>query len=531
MIEKDIDFNQDAKNKLQSGVNKIADAVKSTLGAAGTTVILEDDLGRPHVTKDGVTVARYINLSDPVEHLAASIVKQASIRTADEAGDGTTTSIVLSQAIVNESILALENDSTLNPTSVRKHIEDGVEIVCDYLENKAKPVTKETLISVASISANNDPELGEIIAEAYDKVGVDGVVTIEESMGSQTYVDVVEGTRIKRGYHSPYMITDKEKNQAILENPLVLISDKKVNTVEDVEIPLKFAMQAKRPLLIVADVETAVMNTLNVNKARGVLQVNVLAPEGVGLNRFELLEDLAVMTGGIVVSDETGNDWNGVTSEFLGEAKKSVSTNRETILTLNLEKTADAVSDQAERVRLILSNKEDTDNDWHYKDRLSRLSGGIAAIYVGALTEVEMKEKKDRVDDAVCATKAALEEGILPGGGAALAHAASKLLKYIRESKTNDEKQGFFILYNSLFSPIETIMKNSGVDDTDKPLSKIQDCGRFTTGYDVKKRSVRNMYTAGVIDPLKVTKNALKNAASVATTILQTNCVISNKRA
>ena len=531
MIEKAIDFDKEAKNKLQSGVDKIANAVKSTLGAAGTTVILEDDLGRPHVTKDGVTVARYINLSDPVEHLAADIVKQASIRTADEAGDGTTTSIVLTQAIVGEASRVFNESPDVNPTAVRKVIEDGVDIVCDFLESKAKPVTPETLIDVATISANNDPELGKIIAEAYDKVGVDGVVTIEESMGAQTYVDIVEGTRIKRGFHSPYLITDKEKNQAILENPLVLVSDKKVNTVEDIELPLKFAMQSKRPLLIVADVETPVMNTLNVNKARGVLQVNVLAPEGVGLNRFELLEDLAIMTGATVVSDETGNDWNGVTAEFLGEARKSVSTNKETILTLNLEKTADAVKEQAERVRSILANKEDVDNNWHYKDRLSRLAGGIAAIYVGALTEVEMKEKKDRVDDAVCATKAALEEGILPGGGAALAHAATKIFGMISKGKTQEEQEGLSILWASLFAPIETIMKNSGVMNTDEVLEVIQSCGRFTTGYDVKKKRVRNMYTAGVIDPLKVTKNALRNAASVATTILQTNCVISNKRA
>ena len=237
------------------------------------------------------------------------------------------------------------------------------------------------------------------------------------------------------------------------------------------------------------------------------------------------------MTGGVVVSDETGNDWNGVTSEFLGEAKKSVSTNKETVLTLNLEKTANAVKEQAERVRSILSNKEDTDNDWHYKDRLSRLAGGIAAIYVGALTEVEMKEKKDRVDDAVCATKAALEEGILPGGGTALTHAATKIFGLIMKGKTEEEKAGFSILWAALFAPIETIMTNSGVDNTDDVLEVIQNCGRFTTGYDVKKKRVRNMYTAGVIDPLKVTKNALRNAASVATTILQTNCVISNKRA
>lgn len=530
MIEKDIDFDNEAKSKLQLGVDKIAGAVKSTLGAAGTTVILEDDLGRPHVTKDGVTVAKYVNLSDPVEHLAAQILKQASIKTADEAGDGTTTSIVLAQAIIKHAFDIIDERGS-NVTVLRKGIENAVEEVCVFLEGKAKPVTEETLIDVATISANSDRELGEIIAAAYEKVGVDGVVTIEESMGSHTYVDVVEGTRIKRGYHSPYMITDKEKNQAILENPLVLISDKKVNTVEDIEIPLKFAMQAKRPLLIVADVETAVMNTLNVNKARGVLQVNVLAPEGVGLNRFELLEDLAVMTGGVVVSDETGNDWNGVTAEFLGEARKSVSTNKETILTLNLEKTADAVNDQAERVRSIIKNKEDQDNDWHYKDRLSRLAGGIAAIYVGALTEVEMKEKKDRVDDAVCATKAALEEGILPGGGAALLHASNKL--YSRRSAIDgtDMQDGYDVVWSALDSPFETILTNAGAEHIEDIMTSVLGSGRFTTGYDVKKMKVRNMYTAGVIDPLKVTKNALRNATSVATTILQTNCVISNKRA
>lgn len=530
MIEKEIDFNDEAKRKLQSGVDKIANAVKSTLGAAGTTVILEDDLGRPHVTKDGVTVSRYINLSDPVEHLAAQIVKQASIRTADEAGDGTTTSIVLTQAMVREAFNIIQ-ERDVNVTSMRKEIEECVEDVCSFLETKSKPVTTETLVNVATISANDDLELGSIIAEAYEKVGVDGVVTIEESMGSQTYVDIVEGTRIKRGFFSPYMITDKEKNQAVLENPLVLVSDKKVNTVEDIELPLKFAMQSKRPLLIVADVETAVMNTLNVNKARGVLQVNVLAPEGVGLNRFELLEDLAIMTGAVVVSDETGNDWNGVTDEFLGEAKKSVSTNKETILTLNLEKTADAVKEQAERVRSILNNKEDVDNDWHYKDRLSRLAGGIAAIYVGALTEVEMKEKKDRVDDAVCATKAALEEGILPGGGAALLHASHRLWKKMKTNSSLIRNGGYDVVWAALDAPFETILINAGVNDTDKVNEVIANSGRFTTGYDVKKMKARDMYTAGIIDPLKVTKNALKNAASVATTILQTNCVISNKRA
>lgn len=530
MIEKDIDFNEDAKDKLRSGVNKIANAVKSTLGAAGTTVVLEDDLGRPHVTKDGVTVARYVNLSDPVEHLAAEIVKQASIKTADEAGDGTTTSIVLAQAIINQAYKSLESFPNLNVTELRKSIEEASEVVCDFLDSKSKPVNKETLKYVASISANNDSELGKIISDAYNIVGVDGVLTIEESMSKETYVDVAEGTRIKRGFHSPYLITDKEKNQAILDNPFVLVSDKKINTIEDIEIPLKVAMNAKRPLLIISDIETAVVNTLNVNKARGVLQVNVLIPEGVGLNRFELLEDLAVMTGAVVVSDDTGNDWNGVTAEFLGQAKKSVSTNKETIVTLNLEKTADAVKKQVERVKSILKSKEDEDNHWHYKDRLSRLSGGIAAIYVGALSEVEMKEKKDRVDDAVSATRAALEEGILPGGGSALLHATNKLLSMQLKGKTNEVKQGYHVLYKAIEEPFISILSNAGAD-AEKNSEIVLNSGRYTTGYDVKKDRVGNMYSFGIIDPLKVTKNALRNAVSVATTILQTNCVISNKRA
>ena len=260
------------------------------------------------------------------------------------------------------------------------------------------------------------------------------------------------------------------------------------------------------------------------------LQVNVLSPEGVGLNRFELLEDLAVMTGAVVVSDDTGNDWNGVTAEFLGEAKKSVSTNKETILTLNLKKTADAVKAQAERVKSILKNKEDVDNDWHYKDRLSRLSGGIAAIFVGASTEIEMKEKKDRVDDAVSATKAALEEGILPGGGVALYNAVSKLNGQVLRGKTKEIRAGARILQMSLMEPMKTILLNAGVK-VKKIEDQMVDSGRFTNGYDVKKGRFGNLYTIGIIDPLKVTKNALKNAVSVATTILQTNCVISNKRA
>lgn len=530
MIEKNIDFHDDAKSSLINGINKVADAVSSTLGAAGTTVILEDQTGRPHITKDGVTVAKTINLSEPVEHLAAEIIKQASIKTADEAGDGTTTSIVLARSIISNAFKKIKENPKINVTILREEIDYISEKVCKYLDKKAKPVDQYSVENVATISANNDPTLGKIISQAYNKVGVDGVVTIEESMrpDHKTYVEIVEGTRIKRGFQSPYLITDKEKNTVVLDNPFVLISDKKIDTLDDISIPCKAAMNTKRSLLIISEIEQTVMNVLNVNKAKGIIKVNVLPPEGVGLNRFELLEDLASMTGAIVVSDQTGNDWNGVTAEFLGEAKKSVSTNKETILTLNLKKTADAVNEKIERIKAIIKNKEDISNDWHYKDRLSRLSGGIAAIFVGAHTEIEMKEKKDRVDDSICATRAALEEGILPGGGAALFHASSTIYWGIEEKE--ERRAACEILWRSLREPLKTIVNNSGM-----PVSEIEEkvgaSGRHSYGYDVKNKRIGDMFRYGIIDPLKVTKMALKNAISVSNTILQTNCVISNKRA
>jgi chaperonin GroEL len=529
MIEKDIDFNEDARYKLTNGVNNLADAVKQTLGAAGNTVILEDEIGRPHVTKDGVTVAKSINLSDPVEHLGATVVKQASIKTADEAGDGTTTSIVITQELINKAFDKIENKN-LNVTKLRNALETLSSDVIEGIKKRSKEVTDENLKSVATISANNDAELGKIISDAYLKVGVDGAVTIEESMTKDTYTEIVEGTRIKRGFDSPYMITDKEKNQAILENPLVLVSDKKITVVEDIEPCLRVAMQAKRPILIISEMETAVMNLLNVNKARGTVSVNVITPEGVGLNRFELLEDLAIMTGAVLVSDETGNDFTAIDEDFLGEAKKAVSTDKETIISLKYEKTADAVKERAEMVRGILKKKEDVSNTWHYKDRLSRLSGGIAAIHVGALTEVEMKEKKDRVEDAIFATRAALEEGIVAGGGVALYNAAMDMQTRYFKEKDNEMKEACAILSAALTSPIKQILANASMS-YDEFVEKIDNVRRRNYGYDVKKKRFGNMFTMGIIDPFKVTKNALQNAISVSITILTTNCVISNKRA
>lgn len=528
MIEKQLTYGIEAKKALLSGVNKMADAVSTTLGAAGNTVIIEDEFGRPHATKDGVSVAKSIFLSDPVESLGASILKQASMRTADLAGDGTTTSVVIAQKMIQEAFAALE-EGGMNVTKLRNELEKlSVEVVA-MVEKKARQVTPETLKDVATISANNDEELGGIISDAYNKVGVDGAVTIEESMSGHTYTTVVDGTRIKKGYHSPYMITDKEKNIAALDKPVVFVSDKKVETIEDIEAVLEVAIKNKRSILIVADVETGVMNTLNVNKAKGIIRVNVIAPEGVGLNRFELLEDLAIMTGATLVSDETGNDFSAVDGSYLGFADKVLSTDKETVITLDMSETADAVKGRAQMVRSILEERKDESNNWHYKDRLSRLAGGVAAIHVGALTEVEMKEKKDRVEDAIFATRAALEEGIVAGGGVALMNAAKKLHK--RVGKSDEENAALSIIMQGLVAPFNQILMNADID-VDGVIEVLEKKEyRSNYGLNVKSGKYGDMFRMGIIDPLKVSKNAIKNATSVTLTILTTNCVVSNKRA
>jgi chaperonin GroEL len=532
MIEKQLHYDNEAQDLLLNGVNKMADAVKSTLGAAGKTVIIEDDFGRPHPTKDGVSVARSITLSDPVENLGASILRQASVKTADLAGDGTTTTVVMAQRMIQTAFFEIQNVEKANVTKVRNILQDLSKEAITMLEKKSRIVTDDTLRDVATISANNDTELGGIIADAYKKVGVDGAVTIEESSTGETYTTIVEGTKIRRGYHSPYMITDKEKNLAILENPVVLVSDKKISTLEDIEALLEVAIKNKRPILIIADVDTAVMNLLNVNKAKGVLKVNVIAPEGVGLNRYELLDDLALMTGATLVSDETGNDFSAVDGGFLGFAKKAQSTDKETVITLDMETTADAVKERAAMVRKILEERKDEANNWHYKDRLARLSGGVAAINVGAFTEVEMKEKKDRVEDAIFATRAALEEGIVAGGGIALLNVANKLYsKHVKENNAIEFDIALMSIVAALKAPALQIVRN---DDYDKYvfLAELEKRGnRSNLGYNIKTGRYGDMYRMGIIDPLKVVKNAIKNSTSVVMTLLTTTCVVSNKRA
>ena len=524
MIEKNVSYNKDARGKLMKGANALADAVKVTLGASGKTVIIEDDFGRPHATKDGVTVARSIILSDPDENLGASILRQASMKTADLAGDGTTTSVVMAQAMLETAFKLL--DSSHNVTKIRDEVERLSKVAVEKVKAKSREVTNDMLEDVATISANNDAELGKIIADAYKRVGVEGVVTIEESMTSTTYTTVLDGTRVKKGFHSPYMITNKTKKTVELDKPLVLVSDKKITSIEDIEVLLEFSVRAKRPLLIVSDVEDSVMNLLNVNVARGNIRVNVIEPEGVGMNRFELLDDLAVMTGAILISDETGNDFIAIDEQYLGEAEKSISNERETVITLNLSETADAVKERAEQVRNLITEKTDKENNWHHKDRLSRLSGGIAAIHVGASTEIEMKEKKDRVEDAIFATRAALEEGIVAGGGVAPYQAAAK----IKIADGSEERIADLIVMSGLVAPLSQILENSDIDikDFEDKLSSVDN--RSNYGLNVKSGRYGDMFRMGIIDPFKVTKNAITNATSVVMTMLTTDCVISNKR-
>ena len=530
-IEKFVDFGDEANLFLRQGINTLANAVKTTLGAAGKTVIIEDDFGKPHVTKDGVTVAKSINLSHPVEHMGASIIRDASVKTGDIAGDGTTTSVVLAQDIIKHATDKMQGEPHLNHNVVRERMRAIGEDILGYLKKNTKKVTKKQLQSVATISANNDPVLGSVVAEAFEKVGTDGAVSIETSSNQKTYVKVVDGTRIKRGYASNYLITDREKSLCVLENALVLVADKEIKKWADIQFYLEASITQKRPLLIVGEVEQNVMANINNNKLRGALDICVVAPEGVGSNRLELLEDLAVMTGATVVSDDTGVDWTNVGVGNMGSVKKVVSSANHTILTLD-GTTSKEIKDQAKVVKSLLDSKDDPHNNWHYKDRISRLAGGVATIYVGAYTEVELKEKKDRVDDAVCATRAALEEGILPGGGAALYHASIYLFKKnMKPSSDQEHDAAAFILYNSLTSPIATIMINSGktgaeVDDilrdmADKPIE---------TGFDVIGKQTVDMYKAGIIDPAKVTTTAFKNALSVAEIVLQTNCIVTNKR-
>ncbi len=524
MIEKEILYKKEAKDKLIAGVDYVANAVKVTLGAAGRNVIIEDERGLPHVTKDGVTVANSITLSDPIENLGASIIKQASDRSARNSGDGTTTTCVLTQEMIKTAYGVISEET--NITQFKKGMESACADVVAALKSNSKTVTNKSLKSVARISANNDSEIGNIIAEAYIKVGKNGIVTMEESLTSKTYVDVIDGTKIKKGYSSSYLITNQEKQEAVLENPLVFISDQEIKSIDDIVGVIEVAIKNKRSLLIISDVDDAVMNALNVNKAKNIIKVNVVAPEGFGIKRFELLEDLCALTGATLASDETGHDLSDVDASYLGEATKSISTNAETILITDRSKHKSLIDQRISSVNQSIKNTENKLNLWHYKDRLSRLCGGVAVVYVGANSELEMKEKKDRVDDAINAVKSALEEGVLPGGGIALAKLNVELFV---DGVSDSFSKGRFSVLSSLKAPLSNILFNAGLDGVGLIKEVLK--SDYSVGYNVITEEIGDMYKMGVIDSMKVIRNAIENAVSVSSTLLTTEVTITNKRA
>jgi len=511
MIVKEIEFNQD---RLMSGVRKIAKAVKSTLGPMGQTVLIESENHTRGivVTKDGVTVAKSIVLDDPIENLAVTMMKEASEKTATSAGDGTSTSIVLAEAIIDAyTAEGIEND----PSVLREIAVVSKEIIKD-LSDMAVPVTNDSLLDVATISANNDKEIGEIVADAYIKVGKDGAVTVENSSTSMTYSEVVNGMRIKRGYSSKYMVTDEKRQEAVLENPYILISDQEIASLQSIEHILAEVHRQNRSILIISEMGENALNSLNLNKMKGVLKVAVILPPQFGYKKQELMSDLAIATGGKYITDDTGDDFSLMTINDLGQANKVV---------VGKDASVVILKDSASAKARIEEIKGMTTDDLAFKEeRIANLAGGVAVIYVGASSDIEQKEKKDRVDDAVCATKAALEEGILPGGGYALLSIVEKMWAKDKHSVARK------IMAAAIVAPFYLILENAGINVDSADIIREQFI-QNGLGYNVKTAAVGDLKEMGVIDPSKVTKNALENAVSVSTTILGTNCIIYNMRA
>lgn len=508
-IVKDLTFGSTANEKIMSGVNKLTNAVKSTLGASGKCVIYEDALGRPVVTKDGVTVAESVVLFDPVENIGATLIKEAAANTVREAGDGTTTATVLAHAILTE-YNKLGDETEVR--SIKAGIEDCAKEIGLYLSDASVPVTGEMLQQVAYISCNNDQELGTKIGEAFSQVGQDGVVLMEESATNETYVDFVEGTQFDSGLKSPHLITNKDKGIAELDNPLVLIVTSPIPNIRRIQSILEFAIKNNRSLLIVADMEQQPYQTLIANKVKGNIKVNIIDPPGFGPTKQDTIDDLAMLTGATVINEQLGDDLDLIDPSVLGNAVKSVTNNKNTVLQVDVD--PELLKERVEDVRKKISEETNGFFKTKLEQRLSMLSGSVGIIHVGADSQVELKEKKDRVEDAIYAVQAALKEGIVPGGGIALLHASQKL-----KAKTEGHK----VLLRAIRAPFNTIMNNAGIAVTEPLVRK-------GYGIDAKTGKRVNMVKTGIIDPVLVTKTALKNAVSVATTIMSADCIISNQR-
>lgn len=521
-MAKDIKFDIEARDGLKRGVDALANAVKVTLGPKGRNVIISKSFGSPTVTKDGVSVAKEVELQDPLENMGAQMVKEVASKTNDLAGDGTTTATVLAQAIVKEGLKNVAAGA--NPMDLKRGIDKAVKAIVDDLAKQAKEVgdSLDKIQQVAAISANNDEAIGELIASAFKRVGKEGVITVEEAKGIDTYVDVVEGMQFDRGYQSPYFVTDSEKMIAELENPYILLYDKKISTMKDLLPVLEPVAQAGRPLVIISEeVDSEALATLVVNKLRGALKIAAVKAPGFGDRRKAMLEDIAILTGGTVISEEQGFTLENASLELLGRAERVVIDKDNTTIVNGIGEKENIKA----RVNQIKAQIEVTTSDYDrekLQERLAKLSGGVAVLYVGAPSEVEMKEKKDRVDDALHATRAAVEEGIVVGGGVALIRAKSALSKV--KPLNADEATGVQIVARAVESPLRTIVENAGGEGS-VVVARILD-GKSSFGFNAKTGTFVDMYRAGIIDPKKVTRVALENAASVAGMILTTECAL-----
>lgn len=523
-MAKDIFFDTSARDRLKKGVDKLADAVKVTLGPKGRNVILDKKFGAPSVTKDGVTVAKEIELKDAIENMGAQLVKEVASKTADDAGDGTTTATVLTQSIFAHGIKNVAAGA--NPMDLKRGIDKAVAAVVAHLKSQSKTISSSNEIAqVATISANNDREIGKMIADAMDKVGKDGVITVEEAKGTETEVRTVEGMQFDRGYLSPYFVTNTEKMEADLDNPFILIYDKKISSMKELLPILEQVAQTGKPMVIISeDVDGEALATLVVNKIRGALKIAAVKAPGFGDRRKAMLEDIAVLTGGTVISEERGYKLENATIEYLGTAEK-VNIDKDNTTIVN---GAGESSDIQARINQIKAQMENTTSDYDkekLQERLAKLAGGVAILHIGAATEVEMKEKKDRVDDALHATRAAVQEGVVAGGGVAFIRAIDALAKV--QTDNEDEKTGVNIIRLALESPLRTIVENAGVEGS-VIVQKVRE-GKDDYGYNAREDKYDNMFSAGVIDPTKVTRLALENAASIASLLLTTECVVADE--
>jgi len=527
MGAKEIIFSDEAWRALERGVNKVANAVKATLGPRGRNVVLEKKWGSPTITNDGVTIAKEIDLEDPFENMGAQLLKEVASKTNDIAGDGTTTATVLGQAIFKAGLKNVVSGA--NPMAIKRGVEMAVKATVAKLKRESKKVeTKEAIAQVASISANNDPEIGNLIADAMEKVGKDGVITVEESKGIDTTLEVVEGMQFDKGYASPYLITDRERMEAVLEDAFMLLTDKKISAIKDLLPTLEKVVQAGKPLLIIADdIEGEALATIVVNKLRGTINCVAVKAPGFGDRRKAMLEDIAILTGGTVISEDTGATLEKVDETLLGKAKKIiVEKEKTTIITEDGSKKA-AVKDRIGQIKKEIELSDSSYDKEKLQERLAKLSGGVAVIKAGAATETELKEKKHRIEDALSATRAAVEEGIIAGGGAALIHAIDDVAK-LEEKTEGDEKIGVAIVRKALEEPLKQIADNAGWEGS-VVIEKIKNSKDSSFGFNAQTFEFTDMIKAGIVDPLKVTRSALQNAASISSMLLTTEALIAEK--